>query len=101
MLNKICKSTFKIKKLKLNTLDCHDNTCYLQEKLWFSVYARDSGRKRMPAETWIFAFNLQIRNDSAVMQMLSTSLGENWLTIKSQILPITGNTLSCLGLADR
>lgn len=55
----------------------------------------------MPAETWIFAFNLQIRNDSAVMQMLLTSLGQNWLTIKSQILPITGNTLPCLGLADR
>lgn len=55
----------------------------------------------MPAETWIFVFNLQIRNDSAVMQMLLTSLGQNWLTIKSQILPITGNTLSCLGLADR
>lgn len=55
----------------------------------------------MPAETWISVFNLQIRNDSAVMQMLLTSLGENWLTIKSQILPITGNTLSCLGLANR
>lgn len=50
----------------------------------------------MPAETWISVFNLQIRNDSAVMQMLLTSLGENWLTIKRQIVPITSLVILCL-----
>lgn len=49
-----------------------------------------------PAETWISVFNLQIKNDSAVMQMLLTSLGENWLPIKRQILPITSPVILCL-----
>lgn len=40
--NKACNSTFKLKNLKLNELDCYDNTCYLQEGVCFSEPARDA-----------------------------------------------------------
>lgn len=62
ILNKACNSTLILKNLKLNKLDCHDNTCYLQ-KFCFSECARDSEKGKATLDTcWNLDFHVQFAN---------------------------------------
>lgn len=62
-------------------MDCHDNTCYLQEGVCFSEPARDAEKWKETLDTCLNSdFHVQFgkkekkkEKDSTVMQMLSPS----------------------------